>query len=188
MYGKNTLGISRLRKLVAATCLRRTKSHVQDQLKLPLRVEIEELVELDSGERRIYDFLKSRASSLVVGNSTQHSQMDKARWGTMLSLIGFLRLICNHGDQLLPAIATDLYQSQTLSAMDFQCDANDFEHEGLSDPPVSLTPGLPLTPMVPNEVIKADYRPSSKVNALLKNIQNEQSGNHFLSGEQPVKR
>ncbi|KAJ5681154.1 hypothetical protein N7536_012293 [Penicillium majusculum] len=107
-YGNNALGIKRLRKLVAATCLRRTKSHIQDQLKLPVRVEKEHVVELDSGERSIYDFLKARASSLVVGKFTQRSQMDKARWGTMLSLIGFLRLICNHGEQLLPGIATDL--------------------------------------------------------------------------------
>ncbi|KAJ5192176.1 Helicase C-terminal [Penicillium cf. viridicatum] len=148
-YGKDKLGIKRLKKLVAATCLRRTKSHVQGQLKLPLRVEKEHLVELDSGERSIYDFLKARASSLVVGKFTQRSQMDKARWGTMLSLIGFLRLICNHGEQLLPNIATELYHSQTLSAVDF--------------------------------------RPSSKVNALLRNLQNEQRGNISLSDKRPVK-
>lgn len=188
-YGKNALGIKRLRKLVAATCLRRTKSHVQDQLKLPLRVEKEHLVELDSGERSIYDFLKARASSLVVGKFTQRSQMDKVRWGTMLSLIGFLRLICNHGERLLPDIATDLYHSQTLSAVDFRCDAPDFELEGLNDYPNSLTPDLPMTPVQPYvETIKYDYRPSSKVNALLRNLQNEQRGNSSLSDERPVKR
>lgn len=176
--GNNALGIKRLRKLVAATCLRRTKSHIQDQLKLPVRVEKEHVVELDSGERSIYDFLKARASSLVVGKFTQRSQMDKARWGTMLSLIGFLRLICNHGEQLLPGIATGLYHSHTLSAVDFRCDTTNFELEGLNDSPNSLTPDLPLTPVQPGvETIKSDYRPSSKLNALLRNLQNEQRDN-----------
>ncbi|KAJ5826599.1 Helicase C-terminal [Penicillium robsamsonii] len=186
-HGENTLGIKRLRKLIAATCLRRTKNHVQDQLKLTLRVEKEQLVELGSEERSLYDFFKFRASSLVVGNLTRRSQVDKARWGTMLSLIGLLRLTCNHGEQLLPAVATDLYHSRTLSVMNFQGDANDFELEGLDDPPISLTPDFPLAPNPPNEAIKANYRPSSKVNALLQNLQNEQRGNHLLSKERPIK-
>lgn len=187
-YGRHKLGIQRLRKLVAATCLRRTKLHVQDQLKLPPRIEKEQFVELDPGERSLYDFLKSRASSLVVGKFTQRSQMDKTRWGTMLSLIGFLRLVCNHGQQLLPAVATELYHNQNLSAIDLPSDETDFDIEGLEDPPIDNTPSLPLTSTMPNEVMEADYRPSTKVDALLRNLRNEQRDNQLLSHEAPVKR
>ncbi|KAJ5510023.1 Helicase C-terminal [Penicillium expansum] len=187
-YGQNELGIQRLRRLVSATCLRRTKSHVQDQLRLPLRVETEQLVGLNSGERGIYDFLKARASSLVVGKLTQRSQMNKARWGTMLSLISFLRLVCNHGEHLLPEGATNLYHNQSLPANDFQFDATNFELEGLNEDLTSLRPGLPLTPIERDvEAIKHDYRPSSKVTALLRNLENEQRDNNLLSVKRPVK-
>jgi SNF2 family DNA or RNA helicase len=161
---------------------------VQDQLKLPPRIEKEQFVELDPGERSLYDFLKSRASSLVVGKFTQRSQMDKTRWGTMLSLIGFLRLVCNHGQQLLPAVATELYHNQNLSAIDLPSDETDFDIEGLEDPPIDNTPSLPLTSTMPNEVMEADYRPSTKVDALLRNLRNEQRDNQLLSHEAPVKR
>ena len=185
---KHARGIQRLRNLVAATCLRRTKSHVQDQLELPPRVVKEQSVELDPWERNLYDFLKSRASSLVVGKVTQRSQMDKARWGTMLSLIGFLRLVCNHGQQLLPPVATELYQERNPSAPGLHSDKTDFDigvSEGAS---ISNKASLPLTPTMPREVMESDYRPSSKVNALLKNLQNEQRDNQSLSDEAPVKR
>lgn len=184
---RHTLGIQRLRKLVAATCLRRTKNHIQDQLKLPPRVEKIEFVELDPEERSLYDFFKTRASSLVVGKFTQRSEMDKARWGTMLSLIGFLRLICNHGEQLLPAAAIELWNNQNVSPVDFHCDETDFDLERFEVSPIDDNPNLPLASILPNEVMEADYRPSSKVNALLRNLQNEQRGNQSLS-EAPVKR
>ncbi|KAJ6073167.1 Helicase C-terminal [Penicillium canescens] len=180
-------GIRRLRNLVAATCLRRTKSHLQDQLELPPRVEKEQSVELDPWERSLYDFLKSRASSLVVGKVTQRSQMDKARWGTMLSLIGFLRLVCNHGQQLLPPVATELYQERNPSAPGLYSDKTDFDIGVLEGASISNKASLPLTPTMPREVMESDYRPSSKVNALLKNLQNEQRDNQSLSDEAPVK-
>lgn len=145
-------------------------------------------MELDPGERNLYDFLKSRASSLLVGEFTQRSKVDKARWGTMLSLIGFLRLICNHGEQLLPSTAIESWDNHNGSAIDLSYDEPVFDLEAFGESPIDQTPSWRVPSMLRNEGTKADYRPSSKVNALLRNLQNEQRGNQMPSEEAPVKR
>jgi SNF2 family DNA or RNA helicase len=51
-----------LRKLVRATCLRRTKAHpcLAEALKLPAKREVVEVVELGKREREVYEFFKRR--------------------------------------------------------------------------------------------------------------------------------
>lgn len=185
-YDKKSKGLERLRKLVAATCLRRTKDHVQNQLRLPPRIEREHLINLNSEEQSLYDFFKSRASPLAR-KFTRQSEADKAQWGTMLSIINFLRLICNHGEQLLPAAMLEPWKTQNPSTIDLHIN-EDFPAEGYEDPPDDGTPGLPLTSSLPCQDMGANYRPSSKTSALLSNLQCEQRDNQSLSEGTPIKR
>ncbi|KAM5376427.1 hypothetical protein ACJZ2D_005481 [Fusarium nematophilum] len=96
-------GLPRLKKLVAATCLRRTKGVVWEQLNLPRRTTHECVVQLDQHDREIYDFFKRGASALMTGVlSADTNDSYKAGHGNILPIINTLRLICNHGESLLP--------------------------------------------------------------------------------------
>ncbi|KAJ5175560.1 Helicase C-terminal [Penicillium canariense] len=187
-FDKHEIGIRRLRKLIAATCLRRTKDHVQDQLRLPSRIEKVHYIDLTHEERRIYDFFKSRASSLV-GNLSQKSHMDKTSWSTMLSIIGFLRLICNHGGQLLPQAAIEMYNKQNPSAVHPLSKIT--RPSEVSTCPSGLSidslPGSPESLMPFDNLGRTDYQPSSKVSALIGNILSEQLVNKSISEGIPVK-
>ena len=119
MSNNNSEGLRRLKELVAATCLRRTKDAVKDQLKLPQRINRVETIELDSTERELYDFFKVRTSSLVAGMFSEESWASQQHQGNILPLINFLRLICDHGERLLPAPALKAWLSRDASAFDW---------------------------------------------------------------------
>ena len=119
MSNNNSEGLRRLKELVAATCLRRTKDAVKDQLKLPRRIDREETIELDRTERELYDFFKARTSSLVAGMFSEESRASQQHQGNILPLINFLRLICDHGERLLPAPALKAWLSRDASAVDW---------------------------------------------------------------------
>lgn len=186
---KHEIGIRRLRNLIAVTCLRRTKDHVQDQLQLPSRIEKVHQIDLSDEERKIYDFFKSRASSLV-GKLSQKSQMDKTSWKSMLSIIGFLRSICNHGRQLLPPAAIEMYNKQNISTVDSLLKTTTLSEVSTSPSKLSidLVPGSPESAMDLDNLGRTGYQPSSKINALIQNIQNEQLRNLSTYDGIPVKR
>lgn len=186
---KHDLGIRRLRKLIAATCLRRTKDHLQDQLSLPSRTEIVHQIELKHEERRIYDFFKSRASSLVI-KLRQKSHIDKTSWSTMLSIIGFLRSICNHGRQLLPQAAMEMYNTQNRFAVDTLQSPSNPSEASKCPTVLSIDPlyGSPQSPVRFDDLRGASYQPSSKVTALIANIQREQLEYKLTPVGAPVKR
>jgi SNF2 family DNA or RNA helicase len=119
MSNNNPEGLRRLKELVAATCLRRTKDAVKDQLKLPQRINRVETIELDSTERELYDFFKVRTSSLVAGMFSEESWASQQHQGNILPLINFLRLICDHGERLLPTPALKAWLSRDASAFDW---------------------------------------------------------------------
>jgi hypothetical protein len=119
MSNNNSEGLRRLKELVTATCLRRTKDAVKDQLKLPRRIDREETIELDRTERELYDFFKVRTSSLVAGMFSEESRANQPHQGNILPLINFLRLICDHGERLLPAPALKAWLSRDTSAFDW---------------------------------------------------------------------
>lgn len=188
-HDKHEIGIRRLRNLITATCLRRTKDHLQDQLQLPSRIEKVHQIDLSDEERKIYDFFKSRASSLV-GRSSQKSQMDKTSWKSMLSIIGFLRSICNHGRQLLPPAAIEMYKKQNISIVDSPLKTDTRSDISISPSGLStdLVPGSPGTAMDLDNLGRTGYQPSSKIHALIQNIQNEQVGNPSTGDRMPIKR
>ena len=119
MSNNNSEGLRRLKELVAATCLRRTKDAIKDQLKLPRRINREERVELDRTERELHDFFKVRTSSLVAGMFSEESWASQQHQGNILPLINFLRRICDHGERLLPAPALKAWLSRDASAFDW---------------------------------------------------------------------
>jgi SNF2 family DNA or RNA helicase len=161
---------------------------VQDQLGLPSRIEKVHQIDLSDEERKIYDFFKSRASSLV-GKFSQKSQMDKTSWRSMLSIIGFLRSICNHG-QLLPPAAIEMYNKQNISTVDSLLKTTPLPEVSTSSSGLSidLVSGSPESAMDLDNSGRTGYQPSSKIHALIQNIQNEQLGNLSTYDGIPRKR
>lgn len=96
--------LSRLRKLIGAVCLRRTKRLIGSRLKLSLRIDKKHTVELDVQERRLYDFFKRQVSRLVARNMAANPNTNKELQRNILFLINCLRLICNHGESLLSSV------------------------------------------------------------------------------------
>lgn len=102
-----------------ATCLRRTKDLISDRLRLPSRLEREEEIELDKSDRELYEFFKGRTSSLVATMFPTNTNLSAPRrQGNILALISFLRLICNHGEKLLPPAAVEAWRNKDSSAID----------------------------------------------------------------------
>ena len=132
-----------LRKLVRATCLRRTKAHphLRSTLNLPPKTELIDLVELESSERELYDFFKRRSYLLVNKGSNAETEGGskvnvKARkrqrvartetitdlkrpksTGNIIVLLSVLRMICNHGEALLPRVALEAWRNRDTSAV-----------------------------------------------------------------------
>ncbi|KAH0562185.1 hypothetical protein GP486_003119 [Trichoglossum hirsutum] len=226
-------GLRRLKKLVTATCLRRTKNTVKDQLKLPQRTDREETIELDGGERELYDFFKFRTSSLVAGMFSEEKLADRQQKGSILPLINFLRLICDHGEQLLPAPALKAWSNRGASIFDWntmrnggkncalckaginqlqypdalryefclhiicsECAITDEEESPIDDESCPICDRGSSTPQnqqlasplsKDSDSITVNYWPSTKVRALLKNLQHEQRFNNTDLKEAPIK-
>lgn len=102
--------------LIRATCLRRTKNMTQDSLKLPRRIERMEEVELHQADQVLYDFFKEKTAKIAAGLSGQ----DGGKGATILTLINFLRRICNHGEDLLPQSALEALRSKNSTSVDWQ--------------------------------------------------------------------
>lgn len=92
---------------MTATCLRRTKDIVREELNLTRRTIQEYNVRLDQGDRELYDFFKKNASHLVAGIPSTSS--GNRSTGNILPIINTLRLICNHGQRLLPKFALEVW-------------------------------------------------------------------------------
>ncbi|KAK2612781.1 hypothetical protein QQS21_001233 [Conoideocrella luteorostrata] len=110
---KHSDGLRRLRRLIKATCLRRTKKLIKT-CQLPHRHERIEWVELAPEDRELYKFFEKKAANIASGfNKYQPGySIDNCQADTnILSLINFLRLICDHGEELLPQSALQAWKS-----------------------------------------------------------------------------
>lgn len=132
IFSNREYSLHTLQKLVRATCLRRTKAQPQlaTTLKLPHKTERLETVELLPDEREIYEFFKRRSYLLASKDTESESnaagkKRRKARenyfksgklrrksTGNIVLLISVLRLICNHGQVLLPRVALEVWQKR----------------------------------------------------------------------------
>ncbi|KAJ6447271.1 metalloprotease protein [Purpureocillium lavendulum] len=106
-------GFVMLRKVVSATCLRRTKAAYATMLNLPPKRELVERVTLGRKDRELYDFFK-RFSYLTAGLD-KTSRTKSAPY--ILVLISMLRLICDHGKALLPKSALAAWENRDESAL-----------------------------------------------------------------------
>lgn len=126
MEQKDRLAIQRLQDLVRATCLRRTKQKTlsSGKLELPQRSERIQKVCLHPEDQALYDLIKRAAQEKAAKLDSQPRMglLSKDREKNIIVLLNCLRLICNHGQQLLPeslkkmiekaSSATDLQQHQ----------------------------------------------------------------------------
>ncbi|KAK7731901.1 hypothetical protein SLS63_005199 [Diaporthe eres] len=259
VLSNRTHNLHTLRKLVRATCLRRTKAHpaLASALQLPRKSERVEAVVLAEDERELYNFFKRR-SYLLAGEAAaveakpgaSPSPAIKPRrrrkkptggnaprktTGNIMVLLFVLRIICDHGEALLPRAALDAWRSHDAAGVGWSLletaadatgpsccvcgtavggeeverrerDVVDFACRrhvvceacvGLEEDnarPACLACGLANgvdgvpSSSSPSRALDAEYRPSSKVAAMLRNVVATLRGGHSVdSDDRPVK-
>lgn len=129
---KNQRGsLERLRDLVLGTSLRRTLAHSSKTLGLQDRVEEVELVDLSHDDGELYRFFQQLSSS-IASDSVKGKEKGKGKGGkgsgagvgkgddNILSLINFLRRICNYGERMLSVPALDAWRARDADAAGLQ--------------------------------------------------------------------
>ncbi|KAF5712259.1 helicase-like transcription factor [Fusarium mundagurra] len=154
-------GLRKLRILVEATCLRRTKSSISQALPPPTIRE--EKVDLHPYDRALYDFFESEAAKNATdpANNSKTGREKK----NVLYLIHNLRRICDHGEDLLPASDIEAWRLQR-------------------------SPGPKLPTMAGTNYSIGSYcqtSPSAKAKRLIHNIRLEQANNLAEAVTPPVK-
>jgi SNF2 family DNA or RNA helicase len=130
---KHKLGVERLQGLIRATCLRRTKQKTlsSDKLKLPPRSEKIHDVHLHWDDQVLYDTVR-RFNAEIAAGSEQRPEKDslpKGKEKNILLLINSLRLICDHGEQLLPeAVKRRSEESSIASIASFASEMQQVYH------------------------------------------------------------
>lgn len=246
-----------LRKLVRATCLRRTKAYpaLASALQLPRKRERVEAVVLAEDERELYNFFKRRsyllageaaAAETKPGASPPPAIRPRRRRGkpiggnaprkttaNIMVLLFVLRIICDHGEALLPRVALDAWRNHNAAGVGWSLletgadarpcccvcgtaiggeevekggrDVVDLACRlhvaceacvGLEDD--NARPACPACGLAgmdggpsssPSRALDAEYRPSSKVAAMLRNVvATLRGGNSVNSEDLPVKR
>ena len=115
--------IQRLKNVVKATCLRRTKNSSTVALDLASPVKEVEYINLHKEDKELYDSVKQKTASIaaeIQRNKEIKGKGSKKREGNILALMNFLRLICNHGKDLLSRSALALYTESTSNSLDWQ--------------------------------------------------------------------
>jgi SNF2 family DNA or RNA helicase len=209
---KRPHGLPKLRILVQVTCLRRTKQSIDHSHKLPSRTERIETVDLHPDDRELYEFFNATATRIASGSLQDEGNMrsaDKNGRNNILPIINFLRFICNHGEDLLPAPAVEAWRLNQSGLVDsritqFAGESCTLCHDNLHSPRGSPFCALCLLTGQDSEPTEmadssrtespqadtpgAPRRPSAKVEALIRNLGNEQVGNRKGSEARPVKR
>ncbi|KAJ5248990.1 Helicase C-terminal, partial [Penicillium chermesinum] len=177
---QETARLDRLKRLVAAACLRRTKQNVENQLMLPHRAEAEQCIELNTSERLLYDFFKAQAFSVAAKSTVGNEAIEKGAHG-ILSLMNALRLICNHGENLLPPFAIKLWKERdTPPGGDLSVQEATYPRHRAEASLILSSEAFEskLDVSTPDHQGSHSYVPSSKVIALTRTIIAEQEGNN----------
>jgi SNF2 family DNA or RNA helicase len=120
---------TRLRALVRATCLRRTKQSIGEALELPKKEEVNVVLDLNPADRALYDFFKIQAATAIRNLQTPATPQRPGRlkstggggWlGRILPLISHLRLICDHGEDLLSETALRAWRERSGDSVDWR--------------------------------------------------------------------
>lgn len=115
--------LRRLEDLVRATCLRRKKSTNSASFKLPQRSEKIREIDLLSEDRELYTFFKRKTAEIASKSSQHHSgagKIEQRKDTNILTLINVLRLICDHGEHLLPPPALEAWKARESASIDWQ--------------------------------------------------------------------
>lgn len=105
---------NKLRDLVNATCLRRTKATAGLSHALPAKTERAEIITLDEEDQKLYSMFQAKAENLVAQRSTGISGPETSK-RNILSLITILRRICDHGQHMIPPRAFSIPDPVTSS-------------------------------------------------------------------------
>jgi SNF2 family DNA or RNA helicase len=114
--------MQRLKDLVRITCLRRTKKTANLLIDIPPRIEKVEYVNLHPSDMELYAFFKQRTANVATGQVERNESGPKtgqSKENSVLSLINILRLICNHGEQLLPPAALEAWKNRGSTSIDW---------------------------------------------------------------------
>ncbi|KAL7784188.1 SNF2 family N-terminal domain-containing protein [Trichoderma afarasin] len=120
---KQSYGLQRLGLLIKGTCLRRTKKMIELSHPLPDRREKITWVELTPRDRKLYSFFEKEAANMASGSyrhNNGHPNANDRHNNNILKLINFLRLICDHGEQLLPVSAVEIWSAEGDKIIDWQ--------------------------------------------------------------------
>ncbi|EHK42066.1 hypothetical protein TRIATDRAFT_172559, partial [Trichoderma atroviride IMI 206040] len=161
---KSSYGLQRLSLLIKNTCLRRTKKSTELSDQLPNRREETVWVELLPRDRDLHSFFYKEAAKIASGFYRHKTENSTSNYPTsnILKLIIFLRLICNHGEKLLPPLAVGAWKAAEGNAFDWQI-VQDFQQSC--------------------EI----WQHSSKLSALIDNLRQEQSCSDRYNPIQPIK-
>lgn len=192
-------GMRNLEDLVRATCIRRTKAQLvgkETGLDLPERAEKVEWIDLSPEDRRLYEYFKEKTANIASGiyNEKEGTIVPgKGKGHNIICLINVLRLICGHGERLIPASALEVWQSRQLEAIDWNtmqkwsdteaiCESCGKQLQELGSADEMLESGIIFCKCkgnresVEERVIEGGgaFPPSNKLQALLRNIREEQ--------------
>ncbi|KAK0617623.1 SNF2 family N-terminal domain-containing protein [Immersiella caudata] len=145
---KKKCAFDRLRALVKATCLRRTKRFTASGLSLPKKEENTVVLDLEPYNRELYNFFKRQAVAAVqiVPHGNQPGNVPTGvTAGMILPLINNLRRICDHGEDLLNGAALEAWRNRDVDLTDWQLIAAGFQQcdgcaAGLDDSDESAVP------------------------------------------------
>ncbi len=208
-------GMKRLRQLVSAVCLRRTK----ECLGLPPRRNETQHVRLNEEEAELYRSCKRSTIEFIDFVFREDERLKSS--ATAIQLLLRLRQVCDHGKQMLSATTLENMEDylstqgsreitspsaevavcgicgcrvydyiSLLQCMHPTCRRCSQEIEIDVEPECSTCSGTTLKKVVPackpaiRDYMDIDYRPSSKVEALLRNLESGKGG----STETSVKR
>ncbi|KAH8665633.1 SNF2 family N-terminal domain-containing protein [Ilyonectria robusta] len=116
-------GIERLQVLVRATSLRRTMALHGARLGLQSRSEMVDFVELSASDAELYRFFQEKSFRMAKGMGKGQGKKAPGAGvnrgdGNILSLVLFLRFICNYGERILPKSALEAWKLRDLDAID----------------------------------------------------------------------
>ena len=104
---------------------------IQDSLQLPNKIERILEMRLRKSEEDLYQFFKTKAAEIAAGLVKQGmTDVSNAKDANTVTLLNFLRRICNGGEDLLPQSALEIWRSrsngpadwQTMQGSDRKCD------------------------------------------------------------------
>lgn len=181
-------GLRKLRILVEATCLRRTKSSISQALPPPTIRE--EKIHLRPYDRALYDFFETEAAKNACDSPNNYpaNYLEIGREKkNVLSLINNLRRICDHGEDLLSSSDIEAWRSKISHGRrlrTIESSASDIPQTNNSMDSHSCLPTR-TSSRVESLGVSA---PSAKVQKLIQNVDAEQIENLTCSAIPPVKR